>query len=72
MRDRELFRKLPGIEAPWRVRGIERALTETQGTQLSCPKCGKPCPAQDTRRRKWCHLDTCPYRTVIVAEVPRV
>jgi len=40
--------------------------------RLTCPVCGKASPGYDTRRRCWRHLDTCQYRTVLVADVPRV
>ncbi|WP_419186144.1 transposase family protein [Rohdeia mirabilis] len=36
------------------------------------PECGKECRTHDRRERKWRHLDTCDYRTVIVAQVARV
>ncbi|TXF10449.1 transposase family protein [Pelomicrobium methylotrophicum] len=29
-----------------------------------------PSPGYDTRRRRWRHLDTCQYKTVLEAEVP--
>ena len=39
--------------------------------ELRCPECGRPSPRYDTRRRRWRHLDTCQYRTILAAEVPR-
>jgi transposase len=43
-----------------------------RGQQPSCPKCGQPCPGYDTRRRSWRHLDTCQFKTIVDADVPRV
>jgi len=39
---------------------------------LKCPECGSESPGYDTRSRRWRHLDTCQYRTILIAEVPRV
>ncbi|SFF46597.1 Repeat domain-containing protein, partial [Nannocystis exedens] len=37
----------------------------------TCPECGQAVPRHDTRTRRWRHLDTCQYRTIIEAGVPR-
>ena len=42
------------------------------GEQQSCPHCGAPCAGYDQRSRSWRHLDTCQFKTIVVAEVPRV
>jgi transposase len=34
--------------------------------------CGKESPGYDMRPRRWRHLDTCQYKTILVADVPRV
>lgn len=39
---------------------------------LDCPSCGKVCAGYDSRRRRWRHLDTCQYKTIVVADVPRI
>jgi transposase len=39
---------------------------------LRCPTCGREAPGYDARERRWRHLDTCQYRTMVIAEVPRV
>lgn len=81
MRDRELYSKILGIEAPWQVTDVELKLAEGEVTvfvkydsraPLHCPCCGKSLGQYDTRRREWRHLDTCQYKTILVAEVPRV
>ncbi|MCI0574142.1 MAG: ISL3 family transposase, partial [Myxococcaceae bacterium] len=40
--------------------------------RLACPECGQPASRYDKRERRWRHLDTCQYRTILVAQVPRV
>ena len=42
------------------------------GGRLTCSHCGTPCPGYDHRSRTWRHLDTCQFKTLIVARVPRV
>lgn len=81
MRDTDLYRQILGIQSPWIVTGVELDppanrvsvfVSQEPGTELVCPKCGTTCPGYDTRRRKWRHLDTCQYQTILVADVPRV
>ena len=81
MRDRDLYARILGIESPWQVRDVELHLSEGEvivhvaiesDAQLVCPHCGKSAPRYDKRIRKWRHLDTCQYRTILNAEVPRV
>ena len=80
MRDRELYARLLGIAAPWHVHEVELRLDEgevvvrltPEATAWHCPHCGTAAPGYDTRARRWRHLDTCQYRTIVIAEVPRV
>lgn len=80
MRDTQLYSQLLGLQRPWRVRGVkldpERETVEVRvglkaGARLRCPVCGKRCGVKDRRERRWRHLDTCQYQTVIVAPLPR-
>lgn len=80
MRDRDLYAKLLGIEAPWRVREVDARLDASEvevfiifddKAELPCPECGAACGRHDTRTRTWRHLDTMQYRTLLTAEVPR-
>ena len=65
MRDQELYARILGIEAPWRVEGVELKLEEGEvvvqvehaGGRLSCPECGRGGSRYDTRQRRWRHLD---------------
>jgi transposase len=81
MRDKELYARILGVEAPWHVREVDLELQAGEVTiyleikqreSLRCPVCGKESSGYDSRERRWRHLDTCQYRTIIVAEVPRV
>ena len=79
MRDRDLYSKILGISAPWRVAdvildmpaGKVEVVVEHRG-EARCPKCGRTCPGYDTHRRRWRHLDTCQFETHLAADVPRV
>ena len=81
MRDRDLYAQILGLTAPWRVVDVEldnrgeevRVRAEHDpDAALCCSECGRASPGYDTRRRRWRHLDTCQYRTILIADVPRV
>jgi transposase len=46
--------------------GKVEVLVEHRG-ETCFPKCGTPCPGYDMRRRRWHHLDTCQFKTHLVA-----
>ncbi len=80
MRDTHLYAHLLGVRSPWRVSGVKldekqesievRVVLQT-GAKLRCPVCGKRCRIKDRRERRWRHLDTCQYQTLIVSPLPR-
>jgi len=82
MHDRELYRQILGIQAPWEVSKLDVDLPGTgvtvhirhSGADLTCPQCGTSCAGYDTWERKWRHLelDTCQYSTWLVSQLPRV
>jgi len=81
MRDKELYAGILGVKAPWHVADVvlDRARQEvrvrlsfSERAQAECPECGEKCPGYDTRQRSWRHLDTCQFKTIIEADVPRV
>ena len=81
MRDNELYAQILGIKSPWQVIQVELALSrgevtvhikQAKETQSCCPTCGKVSPGYDSRIRRWRHLDTCQYKTILVANLPRV
>jgi transposase len=82
MQDRTLYARLLGIEDPWRVTEVTLRLDEEQAVVVSvemgpdaallCPKCQGQGSRYDARERRWRHLDTMQYRTILIAVVPRV
>lgn len=81
MRDRQLYARILGLTAPWRVTDVqlddsattvEVAVAHDGRSPLHCPECRRACPGYDHRPRRWRHLDTCQYQTILACEVPRV
>jgi len=79
MRDKDLYARILGVSAPWRVVDVELELGAGEvlvyvkhSGEAACPCCGRPCRRYDGRERRWRHLDTCQYRTILIADVPRV
>lgn len=81
MRDKELYAAILGIQLPWQVTSVAldskaeevRVVIEAvPGTRFLCPQCKAPCPGYDTRRRSFRHLDTCQFKTILEADVPRI
>ena len=79
MQDRELYATILGIGKPWRVVRVEvradkqevEVFVEHDGSALQCAVCQANAPRYDARKRTWRHLDTCQYRTLLTAEIPR-
>jgi transposase len=81
MRDKDLYAQILGIKSPWQVSHVELSpsdgevtvhVEQEKGAKNCCPTCGKVSPGYDSRTRSWRHLDTCQYKTILIAEVPRV
>jgi transposase len=81
MKERRVWGDLLGLAPPWRVRGVEYALDQGEvrifvevesRAKLRCPSCERECAGYDARERRWRHLDTMQYRTIVIARVPRV
>lgn len=80
MNDKKLYEQILGISSPWHVERVELKLDEGQiliGVEGSseaevCPECGRKCARYDSSERRWRHLDTCQYQTILVATVPRI
>lgn len=81
MQDKDLYAQILGIREPWRVESVDLKLTEGEvhvhltheaGLSWPCAECGKSCALYDHQpERRWRHLDTCQYRTILHAEPPR-
>lgn len=79
----ELYQPILGLTEPWYVETVtldEPTTTVTiqlahqSGSELfQCPHCQQNAPVYDhLPERKWRHLDTCQYTTLVQARVPRV
>ena len=82
MRDVELYRHLIGIEPPWTVTRVELQPAERQvdvwvdhkpGIGFPCSDCQAESPVHDhSDERIWRHLDSCHFKTLVHARIPRV
>jgi transposase len=80
LRDRDLYAKILNLPEPWIVIDVELDLKGKSvvvhlgrgaGAALACPECGAACPGYDSQPRRWRHLDTCQFETILQADVPR-
>ncbi len=81
MDERALYSAILGVTAPWTVEKVDLRLGEgeihvwvalPEKEVWVCPECQQRSPIHDHRERMWRHLDTCQYRTLIHARVPRL
>jgi len=80
--ERHLYERLLGISHPWFVGSVDldeasrvvsvRAELPDE-TRLTCPVCSRESPGYDLRdERRWRHLDSCGFKTYLLASLPRV
>jgi transposase len=81
MNDTTLYATILGVTAPWKVTRVTPAVEEGEivvhveagpGARLTCPECKTSASRHDHRVRRWRHLPTCQYRTILEVRVPRV
>jgi transposase len=81
MKDIELYTKLLGIQAPWSISNIQVSLKDLsvlisvsydESIPTACPVCSGHAPIYDHQKRRWRHLDTMQFKTIIECDVPRV
>jgi len=82
MRDTELYQRILGLESPWKVARVELDVKETRVDVYAehskrktwpCPECEAPCGLHDhDEERTWRHLDSCQFKTILHARVPRI
>jgi transposase len=82
MQDKELYEEILGLESPWSVDRIEIdhdaeeiriGVKHPRGTKFACPECNLQLPCHDhAEQRRWRHLDSCQFKTILLANVPRV
>jgi transposase len=80
MNDTKLYEQILGLQPPWSVKSV--TLKKAEGTieievectetLWGCPECSQRMHRHDTERRRWRHLDSCQFKTIVVADVPRV
>jgi transposase len=80
MTDTKLYEQILGLQPPWSVQSV--TLNKADGaieievvcaeTLWGCPECGRRMHRHDTQRRRWRHLDSCQFQTLVAADVPRV
>ena len=74
------YRMLLGLDEAWEVQDVDLDLEASRvqirlkhrGRELSCAECQASCPRADTApARRWRHLDTMQFETIIEAAIPR-
>jgi len=82
MQDKELYQYILGLQSPWSVSEVKLDMQSQEilvrvehprGTKFCCPDCRKELACYDHgEERHWRHLDSCQFKTILVARVPRV
>jgi transposase len=82
VQDKELYQHILGLDSPWSVTAVELDIdseeirvhvSHPRGTKFGCSECERELPCYDhAEERRWRHLDSCQYKTILVARVPRV
>jgi transposase len=80
LKDIQLYQQILGLIAPWQVesvalkpkeREIEVRVTFAE-TLWACPQCEQRMEIHDYDERRWRHLDSCQFKTILVSRVPIV
>ena len=80
MQDVQLYQQLLGLSGPWEVGRVtlKREAQEIEvevrclETVWGCPTCGKQMQGHGQEERRWRHLDSCQFKTIVVCAVPRL
>jgi transposase len=82
MRDTALLQLALGLTPPWRVsrsdfdpaaHRLDIEIDFPPGSRFACPSCGAAdCPAYDTERMSWRHLNFFQHQAYLNARVPRI
>lgn len=82
MQDKELYQHILGLQSPWSVSEVKLDMESQEirvrvehhrGTKFSCPDCQQQLSCYDHgEERQWRHLDSCQFKTILTARVPRV
>jgi transposase len=81
MKDTEFYQQILGLSSPWRVSEVQLDMAGKRvsvkaelepGTKWFSPDCKESAHVHKWKTRKWRHLDTCQFETIIEADVPSV
>src|ERR1035441_6424195 len=80
MKDFQLYQQILGLVEPWVVESVTLKPKEQEievrvgfaDTLWGCPQCQKRMEIHDYEERRWRHLDSCQFKTIIVSRVPVV
>jgi transposase len=80
MQDFQLYQQILGLTEPWRVEQVTLKLKEKTvevrvgyaDTLWGCPQCQQRMQIHDYEERRWRHLDSCQFQTIIASRVPVV
>lgn len=80
MKDFQLYQQILGLTAPWRVEAVTLKVAAREvevrvgyaDTLWGCPECQQRMHVHDYEERRWRHLDSCQFQTLILARVPVV
>jgi transposase len=82
MKDTTLLQLALGLTAPWTVsradfdaqaHRLDIRIDFAPGSRFACPACGATqCPAHDTERKTWRHLNFFQHQAYLTARVPRI
>lgn len=81
MKDTALYQQILGDTKPWSVSDVrldaakltvEVNLTVAAGAVWGCPTCQSRMHVKEWRTRRWRHLDSCQFKTILEASVPVV
>jgi len=80
MNDKELYKRILGINGPWEVTDVRLDIINKEvmiqvgyktEQPVNCPECQREAAKHDHKKRRWRHLDTCQMKTIIECEIPR-
>ena len=80
MKDFELYQQILGLSEPWRVEAVSLNVQAKEvavrvgyaDTLWGCPQCQQRMHIHDYEERRWRHLDSCQFQTIIRSRVPVV
>jgi transposase len=80
MQDIQLYQQILGLTEPWYVQSVSLNTKEREiqvhvafrETLWGCPQCHQRMQIHDYEERRWRHLDSCQFKTILISRVPVV